>query len=127
MIHRSHLSRYVLLPVLLVAGAVYSLAHHSYAEFLREQQISVEGTIDRISFANPHVIITLKTSAETYTLEWASVGMLRAGGVENSTLAKGQTIVATGSPRRTDAHYLSLLQEVRRPSDGWNWARRPSE
>ena len=118
----------VLLALLLLAGAGQSLAHHSYGEFLREKQISVQGRIESISFGNPHVIITLRNSAaETYTLEWVSVGTLRAAGIEQSTLGRGQTIVVTGSPRRTDAHYLALLREMRRPSDGWNWPRRPGE
>jgi hypothetical protein len=113
--------------LLLMAGAGYGLAHHSYTEFLREQRVSIEGTIEQISFMNPHVIITLKdTTLETYTLEWDSIGVLRAAGVEHSTLQKGQTIVATGSPRRSDARHLALLREVRRPSDGWNWAPRSS-
>ncbi len=33
------------------------LAHHSYGDILREQTVTIEGTLENILFANPHVVL----------------------------------------------------------------------
>lgn len=107
---------------LISAGFVYG--HHSYGDFQRDLKVSVEGTVESFAFINPHAILTIKTAdSQVYTLEWVTVTQLASRGVGRSTLLAGEKIVVTGSPKRRDEHYLSLLEEVRRPSDGWSWTR----
>jgi hypothetical protein len=108
-----------------VAFVGLASAHHGFDDFNQNRIVSVEGTIKRVAFTNPHVVLTIMTKdSQTYTVEWASVYQLSSiYGMTDSTLTPGDTIIVTGSPKRRDVHFLSLLREVRRPSDGWIWSR----
>jgi len=111
------------LVVVLTAGAAY--AHHSYGAYYENQTITIEGTLETIRFANPHVIMTLRTDAQQlYTLEWQNLVQLRHGNVGPTTLKAGDRIVVIGSPPRDpSSHMITLLREISRPSDGWRWRR----
>lgn len=100
-------------------------AHHSYAAYAEEQTVTMEGTIESVRFANPHVLVTLRTAAsEVYTIEWQNIVQLRHGNVGPTTLNAGDRIVVIASPSRDpQAHMLSLVREIRRPADGWLWRR----
>ena len=100
-------------------------AHHSYAAYVEDQTVSIEGTIESVRFANPHVLVTIRTDAsEVYTIEWQNLVQLRHGHVGPTTLNAGDRIVVTASPSRDpEAHKLSLVREIRRPADGWRWRR----
>ncbi|PYR69718.1 MAG: hypothetical protein DMF88_05160 [Acidobacteria bacterium] len=111
------------LVAVLTAGAAY--AHHSYGAYYENQTITIEGTLETIRFANPHVIMTLRTEAQQlYTLEWQNLVQLRHGNVGPTTLKAGDRIVVIGSPPRDpSSHMITLLREISRPSDGWRWRR----
>lgn len=111
------------LVAVLTAGAAY--AHHSYGAYYENQTITIEGTLETIRFANPHVIMTLRTDAQQlYTLEWQNLVQLRHGNVGPTTLKGGDRIIVIGSPPRDpSSHMITLLREMSRPSDGWRWRR----
>jgi hypothetical protein len=101
-----------------------TLAHHGYENFFRGQRVSIEGVLEEITYANPHVVLKIRTDeSTTYTALWEGIhGVERRGGVTRETLKVGDRLVVTGSPNRDpSAHELALLREVRRPSDGWRW------
>jgi hypothetical protein len=114
-------------------------AHHSYPEFLVEQEATVDGTIERVDFRNPHVQITLRTADSTlYTVIWQGALYLHAhiqfvspvqAPVESDTLRPGDRIIVTGAPPRDSArHELVRLTAVQRPRDGWLWTcHRPEQ
>ncbi len=106
-------------------GGASVAAHHSYGAYFEDRTITIEGTIESIRFANPHVVVTLRTdAAERYTLEWQNLIQLRHGNVGPATLKAGDRIVVKGSPPRDPAsHTITLLREIERPSDGWLWRR----
>jgi hypothetical protein len=111
------------LVAVLTAGAAY--AHHSYGAYYENQTVAIEGTIQSIRFANPHVILMLKTDdAQIYTAEWQNLIQLRHGKVGPNTLKAGDRIIVIASPPRDpSSHTITLLREIRRPSDGWLWRR----
>jgi hypothetical protein len=100
-------------------------AHHSYAAYAEDQTVTMEGTVESVRFANPHVLVTIRTDAsEVYTVEWQNIVQLRHGKVGPTTLNAGDRIVVIASPSRDpQAHMLSLVREIRRPADGWLWRR----
>ena len=102
-----------------------ALAHHSYGDFLRDETVSLQGTIEHVLFANPHVTLNVRTQeGAAYTVEWASVTQLVRQGVRSDMLKVGDRIVVSGSPHRDPAHRkVTLLTEVRGPSGGWRWAK----
>src|SRR5262245_24106580 len=117
-----------------LAAAVIGLgpatyAHHAHPGF-SENQLAVTGTIERIDFRNPHVIISLRAADSVlYTAEWQAASYLQRhpqfvspieGPVGVDTLRLGDRIVVVGSPHPA-RHELAMLKVVERPSDGWLW------
>lgn len=107
-----------------VLAAVPLGAHHSYAAFDREHPMSIEGDVERVLFGNPHVIVSLRTPEATYSIEWGNLNQMLRWNVTRETLHVGDHLVVTGSAPhdRTDRR-LSLVTEMRRPTDGWRWSK----
>lgn len=106
-----------------IAGDVY--AHHSYAAFDACKHIALEGEISKVEWANPHIVIDLRAKdVGDYRIEWFALGQLAQAQIATGALQTGDHVIITGAPMRDpDLKVLSLLSEIRRPSDGWRWAR----
>ena len=51
----------------LIAPAVAS-AHHGYDDFYKDRRVTVEGVLEDIAYANPHVTMKIRTDAgDLYT------------------------------------------------------------
>ncbi len=111
------------LGALLVATSV--AAHHSYSDFVLDRTVAVEGDLVRYTFANPHILLELKTGdARVYHAEWAAPNNVRRAGIEKDTLRVGDRLVVTGNPARDPEKLrLARLVDIRRPKDGWHWSR----
>jgi len=120
---RTRTSLIALIVATLCAGPAY--AHHSYGAYFENQTVSIEGTIESIHFANPHVTFNLRTDAgEVYTAEWQNLIQLRHGNVGPTTLKAGDRVIVIASPPRDpSSRKITLLREIRRPTDGWRWRR----
>ena len=101
------------------------LAHHSYGDILRDQTVTIEGTLETMLFANPHVMLKVRTDAgDTYDVEWGNLIQLRREGVDKEMLATGDRVVVAGSPHRDPAILkLTLLSQVRDLKAGWHWRK----
>jgi hypothetical protein len=119
------MTRTMVATLVAVLTAGVADAHHSYAAYFEDQRVTVEGTINSVRFANPHVLVTISTDAgEVYTIEWQNIVQLRHGNVGPDTLKAGDRIIVIASPARdASSHMLSLVREISRPSDGWRWRR----
>jgi hypothetical protein len=107
--------------ILFVAGAA-SHAHHSYAEF-DDRVVSLDGTVEKIDFINPHTLIALRAKDKVHTIIWNAAFQLDRMGVDARALKVGDRLIVTGTPARDPAsRQLSRLSEVRRPKDGWRWS-----
>jgi hypothetical protein len=120
------MKRIVLMSIVvsfLTAGSV--LAHHGYAEYDRNAPpVTLEGTLKRVQWANPHVLLTLETQNKgEYTVEWMALSQLSRGGINAFTLKAGDHLVITGSINKNpEKRILTVLREINRPADGWRWA-----
>jgi len=104
-----------------LAGASLQ-AHHSYSAYQTDLKISIEGTITKIDFVNPHVILEISTKDGEYTAEFPGVTSLSRDNFRAYTLKIGDYVLAKGSPMKNrDIKRISLMTELRRPSDGWVW------
>lgn len=114
-----------LFAVAVILGAGSALAHHSYGAYYEKETVSIEGTVESIRFANPHVTMRLRTDeGKVYDIEWQNLIQLRHGNVGPGTLKAGDRIVLSGSPPRDpSSQTITLIREIRRPSDGWLWRR----
>ena len=101
------------------------LGHHSYGDILREQTVTIEGTLEQMLFANPHVMLKLRTDAGgVYDVEWGNLVQLRRDGVDKAMLAEGNRLVVAGSPHKdSSVHKLTLLSQVRDVKAGWSWTK----
>ena len=99
-------------------------AHHSHPNFLLDQKVSVEGEIEELRYANPHVVLKIRTAeGVVYTAEWQAASWLDYHAhVTLTTLRVGDHVIVSGAPSRDPAsHELVRLKEVRRPRDGWTY------
>jgi hypothetical protein len=113
-----------LVGFLFLVSAAATGAHHSYAEF-SNNIVSVEGTLEKVMFANPHVTLTIRTKdSSVYTALWVAAFNLENRGMKATDLKPGDVIVVSGTPARNpEVHEIARLREVRRVSDGWLWSR----
>ena len=109
------------LVLLLTAGS--AVAHHGYGEYDRSQLVALEGTLMRVQWSNPHVLLMLQTESQgEYTVEWGSVIQLVRQGIKPVPLKAGDHLIITGSVNKNpDKKILTLLTEISRPADGWRW------
>jgi hypothetical protein len=118
------MKRIVLMSIvisLLAAGSV--IAHHGYGEYDRSKTVALEGTLMRLQWSNPHVLLTLETEDKgEYTVEWGSVIQLTRQGIKPVPLRAGDHLVIIGSVNKNpEKKILTLLTEISRPADGWHW------
>jgi hypothetical protein len=109
--------------ILVLAGSS-ARAHHSHPNFLLDERVSVEGQIEELRYANPHVVLKIRTAeGVVYTAEWQAASWLQYNAhVTLTTLRVGDRVIVSGAPSRNPAsHELVRLKEVRRPRDGWTY------
>jgi hypothetical protein len=113
--------------ILLLAGSSVR-AHHGHANFLLDQTTSVEGKLDEVKYANPHVVLKIRTAeGVVYTAEWQAASWLEYHArVTLTTFRVGDLVIVSGAPSRDPAsRELVQLTEVRRPRDGWTYRVNP--
>jgi hypothetical protein len=129
------------LVVLSVAAAAFVVgagtrahAHHSFAATYHEDQtITIEGELVQFLFRNPHSFVHVNVTEKDgtvrrYAVEWGGAGQLGGQGVNQQTLKVGDKVVITGSPGRGYPKEARVrMVTLRRPSDGFDWGRRPGQ
>ena len=109
--------------LLLAAGTLR--AHHSYGMFYDlRQTVILKGKVTKLSFAEPHVRITVDTARSgTWEAEWTGPQSLTRQGIDERTIRPGDILEIDGSPAlKAESRVVSALREIRRPADGWRWA-----
>jgi hypothetical protein len=99
------------------------IGHHGYAEYDRNAPVTLEGNLKYVLWANPHVVLTLETQTRgEYSVEWGAVFQLSRFGINSVPVKAGDHLIVTGSINRNpEKRILTLIQEIRRPADGWHW------
>jgi hypothetical protein len=121
---------FALCAAVLVLGAGYALAHHSFsATYDSENPIQVEGIVKEFVWRNPHSFLRIDVTekdgtTKTWALEWGSISQLSKASMTRTTLKPGDRIVVGGEPARDQSSPRMLIQKVTRPSDGWTWTGR---
>jgi hypothetical protein len=92
------------------------LAHHSPARYDLQAQHSVEGTITRYEWGNPHVYLFVReTGADrVWTVEAYPSTAMKQYGWAKDTFAIGDRVVVVGNPGRNAASSTLFLRSVRK-------------
>lgn len=80
-------------------------AHHSYAMFDREREITVKGTVKQFQLVNPHCWLDLTETdphgvSKTWSFEGGSYTQLIRKGIRPSTIKVGDTVTVKAFPLR---------------------------
>jgi hypothetical protein len=91
-------------------------AHHSQSQFEPELTISIEGTLTKASWANPHTLFVLQghkagssDAAQEWTVEGPSPRQLETKGWGRAVSKPGDKLTFEGRPRRDGQPELLLL------------------
>src|SRR5579871_3843111 len=105
------------------AGTTASVAaHHSFAMFDMQKNITYVGTVTEWTWQNPHVHFTVlvKPAANvpaetvgTWDVEGGSVNIMTRQGWTRATYKKGDPVTVVGHPMRDGSKGLSLFYVVR--------------
>jgi hypothetical protein len=102
---------------LLLLAAPSAHAHHSAAMFDATTTVTLEGSIERYEWANPHVYIHLASSSGVWLVEGGSPSMMERNGWTADTFAVGDLVSIDVNPAR-NAERRMVRGVVVRPRGG---------
>lgn len=90
----------------LLAAASSGWAHHSFAMFDLDKEVTLEGAVKDVQWANPHVWLEIDVAeADGRTTKWSfemgTTGMLTRAGWKSSTLKAGDRVKVVCNPLRS--------------------------
>jgi Family of unknown function (DUF6152) len=103
-------ARISLVFLITLLGPLAAQAHHSFAMFNFDNVVKTSATVEEYRWANPHVILVIKTvpkagaEAETWSLELTSPGNLTRTGWTRKSFSYGDKIDVEFNPRRDGGH-----------------------
>ena len=105
-----------LAALLLASAALPVSAHHSAAPFDMTKQVSLQGTVEKWVWANPHSWLYIRVvkadgSQEVWGLEGGSTGMLARSGWGAFDMKPGDKVTVTVAPERSGKP-IGLLNQV---------------
>jgi len=86
-----------------------ALAHHSFAMFDRQKEVTLKGTVKEFQWTNPHSFIEIETpdekgAAVSYSIEMNSPNNLTRQGWKSTVLKPGDKVTVVMNPLRDGSH-----------------------
>src|SRR5688572_13697192 len=78
-----------------------AVAHHGWSGYETDIR-KVSGTIDQMSYSNPHSSIKLKSADKTWTVIFAPVGRMETRGLTEEMLKVGTNVSVEGYQHKSD-------------------------
>jgi len=99
-------SRTFLLLCAVIGVSSSAWAHHSFAMFDLDKEVTLEGVVKDLQWANPHVWLEIvvadgKGGSTTWSLELGTTGMLTRGGWKSSTLKPNDKVKVVINPLKS--------------------------
>ena len=103
----------------LVAGLLLmtgrAQAHHGWAEFNGNAEVTVEATVTDFHYVNPHCVVEFEAKDEKgHTQKWqgefSNPGVLSRKGWNAASLEAGDKLTITGHPARNGVHALHVTK-----------------
>ena len=112
----------LLTTVGLLLGAAGAGAHHSTAMYDTQNPVTVNGTVKKVEWTNPHAFLYIEVKDDKsgkiteWEIELMSLNHLRSYGWMRNTVKAGDTISATGGAAKSGAP--SMISAVIELPDG---------
>ena len=113
---RKHIARFCVLSLGVVTAVTAVEAHHSQSQFEPEKTVSIQGTLTRLSWRNPHTLFLLQGklldgagAEQEWTVEGPSPQQLTKIGWTSTVSKAGDKVTFSGRPRRDGKPELLLL------------------
>jgi hypothetical protein len=99
----------------LAAGAAF--AHHSPSAFDTRSEVTVEGTLTKVEWTNPHVYLTIETVGANgqralQQVESVSIPSAQSMGLRQDVLALGSRVVVRANPNRRGSGFTVLGADI---------------
>jgi hypothetical protein len=114
--------------IAVLAGGGRVFAHHSFsATYDSAQKTEIEGVVKEFVWRNPHSFMRIDVTdkdgtVKTWALEWGSASQLAIGQISRTTIKPGDKLIVGGQPARDQSSNRLLIQNIKRPADGWTWS-----
>ncbi|WP_247881326.1 DUF6152 family protein [Skermanella sp. TT6] len=79
-----------------------AMAHHGWGSYDSTAPTTLDGTVQSVSFANPHASIQLESQGKTWFIVLAPPSRMTTRGLPDGTLRQGQTVSLDGYIHRSD-------------------------
>jgi Family of unknown function (DUF6152) len=103
--HVDSISRRVALAATVALGlatAVPAAAHHGWGGYDANKPLTLSGTIEAVTFENPHGTLRLQTAEKTWLVILSPPRRMINRGLEGAMLKVGDTVGVEGYPHKTD-------------------------
>ena len=107
------MKRVIASPFLLLLAAAWLWAHHSTtAVFDLSKKVTVTGTLTKVDWVNPHIVILLEAKGDSWRLESNPPSFFRRVSVGRADFAKGlgQTVTIEANPAKDGTKYAYLTK-----------------
>ncbi len=95
------MDRRTLVVALLFALPQLAHAHHGWGSYDSDRPLRLVGTVEKVSFENPHGILILKTPEKIWEVVLAPPFRMIARGLQEHMIRIGDTVEVMGYPHRS--------------------------
>jgi hypothetical protein len=99
---RPVLIRAGLLAAAATAAALPAAAHHGWGSYDSGKVVSLEGSLESVSFQNPHVAARLPAQGKTWELVLAPPSRMTSRGLPEGALAPGKAVRVEGYVHKSE-------------------------
>ncbi len=92
--------RTFVLAAVALAVAAPAIAHHGWSSYDETKPITLSGTLDTVTWGNPHGTATMRWDGKRWDVVLAPTTRMTARGLTEEMVAPGQRIAMTGYARR---------------------------
>ncbi len=96
------MTRYAALAAAALMAPAAALAHHGWGSYDSTRLVTLEGTIESVSYANPHVAARMPAEGRTWELVLAPPSRMAARGLPEGALKPGQPARLEGYVHRSE-------------------------
>jgi hypothetical protein len=111
------IATFALAGSMLLALASSAPAHHSAAAYDTQKEVTLNGSVVKYRFANPHVYMTLQVKKDDGTtsmveVEAGAASVLNGLGFSSQSLKVGELVTVVGNPGRTNPDGMILGKDL---------------